>query len=60
MLAAHGLFSRPLPFQSALASGKGNTVDLIQDGGKSKRQKEINHHSPKHSLIICHLRDLVL
>ncbi len=29
----------------------------MQDGGKIKRQKNIDHHSPMHIPIICHLRD---
>jgi hypothetical protein len=33
-------------------------IDLkIQDGGKIKSQKDIDHHGPKHIPTICHLRD---
>jgi hypothetical protein len=32
-------------------------INFIQDGGKIKRQKDINHHVPKHSPTICHLGD---
>jgi hypothetical protein len=36
---------------------KKKETDLIQDGGQIKRQKDIDHHSPKYTAIICHLRD---
>ncbi len=32
-------------------------IDLIQDYGKIKRQKDIHHHGPKHIPNLCHLRD---
>ncbi len=32
-------------------------LDLLQDSGKLKKQKDIDHHSPKHTSINCHLRD---
>jgi hypothetical protein len=56
MLAAHCLFITPLPIQSAVAKAE-NKVDLIQDGSKYKRNKDIDHHHPKHIPIVCHLRE---
>jgi hypothetical protein len=44
MVAAHSLFGRPLPIQSAVRKKE---ISLIQEGGKIKRQKEIDFHGPK-------------
>ncbi len=30
-------------------------MDFIQDGGKIKKQKNIDHHGSKYILIVCHL-----
>ncbi len=54
MLAAHCLFGRPLPIESVEAKRK--EIDLIQDGGRFKRQKDIDHQNHMHIPIICHLR----
>jgi hypothetical protein len=32
-------------------------IDLFQDGGQIKREKDIYHHVPKPISIICHLPD---
>jgi hypothetical protein len=45
MLAAPTLFDRPMTIDSAGVSRKG--IELIQNGGKIKRQKEIYNHSPR-------------
>ncbi len=55
MLAAHPLIGTPSLNNWAGVSEKG--TDLIKDGRQIKRQKDIDHHSPKYTLIICHLRD---
>jgi hypothetical protein len=43
---------RPTTIRSAGVSGK--EIELIQDGGQFKRQKDIYHHSLRPVLIICH------
>jgi hypothetical protein len=55
MLAAHPLIGRPSLNNWAGVSGRGNR--LIQDKGQIKRQKDMDHHGPKYTLIICHLCD---
>jgi hypothetical protein len=45
-----------LPIQSAVTKLK--KLDLIQGGGKIKRQQDINHLAPKHTPIIYHLCNL--
>ncbi len=47
--------SRPSPNNWAGVNGK--KIGLKQDGRKSKRQKDIDHHDPKHIPNICHLPD---
>ncbi len=59
MVAAHCLFSRPLPIQSDVASGK-KEIYFIQDGSKIVRQKNIDYHGLKPIAIICHLRTALI
>jgi hypothetical protein len=44
-------------FNQLKQSEKGNTVDLLQDGGKIKKEKSIDHHRPRTFPKICHLPD---
>jgi hypothetical protein len=37
--------------------GKGNTVELFQDGGQIKRGKGFYHHGPRPISIICYFPD---
>ncbi len=55
MLAALPLIGRPSLNNWAGVSGRGNRFNT--DGGQIKRQKDIDHHSPKYTSIVCHLRD---
>jgi hypothetical protein len=55
MLAAHCLFGRPLPIQSAAASRKEKKI--IKDVGKIKRQKNVHQQGPKPNASICYLCD---
>jgi hypothetical protein len=55
MLAAHPLIGRPSLNNWAGVSGKGNRFK--KNGGQIKRQKDIDHYSPKYTPIICHLCD---
>jgi hypothetical protein len=55
MLAAPTLISRPMIIHCGGVSGK--EIELIQDGGQIKRQKDIYYRSPRLIPIICHLPD---
>jgi hypothetical protein len=55
MLAAPILINISMTNYCACVSGKGNTVELIQDGGQIKRETDIYHHGPGPISIICQL-----
>jgi hypothetical protein len=51
-LAAPTLISRPMTIDSAGVAEK--EIDLIQNSGEIKRQKDTYHHSPRPIPIIFH------
>ncbi len=56
------IVSSTLPIQQAIAysiscAKTEKEIDLLQDGGKIKKGKNIHHHSPGTILNICHLQD---
>jgi hypothetical protein len=53
MLAAPALIDRSMTNYWAGVSGKG--IELFQDGGQIKKEKDIYHHGPRPASIICHL-----